>query len=188
MNKTLDEALVRDFPEIFKDRHGNVQTTAMCWGFECGDGWEPLIRAGCDQLMQRLSSLRSGAATIKKMLEVEDKSGWNGWEKTTYTEEHLAKKEAAIVEEMNALPIAVQVKEKFGGLRFYVHGANDEQYAIISSMEHMSQYVCEECGTMKGSMLYSMGWYKTLCPDHANMKYGTPAAEEYRNGKTNGNF
>ena len=39
MKQELDEALCRDFPNLFRDRHGNMMTTCMCWGFECGDGW-----------------------------------------------------------------------------------------------------------------------------------------------------
>jgi hypothetical protein len=42
MRQELDEALVRDFPNLYADRHNNK--TPFCWGFECGDGWEPLIR------------------------------------------------------------------------------------------------------------------------------------------------
>lgn len=44
MKKELDEALCRDFPKLFKDRYADMQTTCMCWGFSCSDGWEPLIR------------------------------------------------------------------------------------------------------------------------------------------------
>jgi len=39
-----------------------------------------------------------------------------------------------------------QVKEKFGGLRFYISGATKEQYAIIDKAEHMSEITCEQCG------------------------------------------
>jgi hypothetical protein len=44
MDKRLDQALVRDFPLLYKDRHAHSSRTAMCWGFDCADGWEPLIR------------------------------------------------------------------------------------------------------------------------------------------------
>lgn len=42
MRQELDEALVRDFPNLYADRHNKKEP--FCWGFECGDGWEPLIR------------------------------------------------------------------------------------------------------------------------------------------------
>jgi len=44
MRKELDEALCKDFPTVFKNRHGDILETCMAWGFECGDGWEPIIR------------------------------------------------------------------------------------------------------------------------------------------------
>jgi hypothetical protein len=60
---------------------------------------------------------------------------------------------------------AVQVKEKFGTLRFYVNGASEVQYAAISMAESMSARTCEECG--KPGKIYTDGWYRTLCEDHA---------------------
>jgi hypothetical protein len=44
MRPDLDAALVRDFPNLYRDRHGDTRETRMCDGFSCGDGWEPLIR------------------------------------------------------------------------------------------------------------------------------------------------
>jgi hypothetical protein len=44
MSPELDAALCKDFPKLFNHRHHGMQETAMCWGFEHGDGWEPLIR------------------------------------------------------------------------------------------------------------------------------------------------
>lgn len=50
MKQKLDEQLCKDFPLLFKDRTGNMQNTVMCWGFECSDGWEPLIREASEKL------------------------------------------------------------------------------------------------------------------------------------------
>ena len=50
MRQELDEALVRDFPYLFADRNGDMMQTCMCWGFECGDGWEPLLREAAEKL------------------------------------------------------------------------------------------------------------------------------------------
>lgn len=49
MNKELDDKLCRDFPLLFKDRHGSPSRTAMCWGFP-GDGWYELIREAAQKL------------------------------------------------------------------------------------------------------------------------------------------
>lgn len=50
MNKDLDEKLCKDFPLLFADRNGDMRTTGMCWGFECGDGWYGIIREAAEKL------------------------------------------------------------------------------------------------------------------------------------------
>lgn len=56
---------------------------------------------------------------------------------------------------------AVQVKEKFGGLRFYTNGCTPEVGAIIRWAERVSFETCEYCGN-KGEPRKG-GWIKTLC-------------------------
>jgi len=55
-----------------------------------------------------------------------------------------------------------QVKEKFGGLRFYVSGASDEVYDLIEKAEKESYDICEECGT-KENVTTKGSWLLTLC-------------------------
>lgn len=68
---------------------------------------------------------------------------------------------------------AVQVKEKFGGLRFYVDGIEheDERRAYqasgaITFAQEMSRNICEDCGD-RGEMRRG-GWIRTLCDDCHN--------------------
>jgi hypothetical protein len=63
----------------------------------------------------------------------------------------------------------VQVKEKFGGLRFYVVNGSDEIYDRISTAEKESYKTCEKCGE-KGELRNDIGWYLTLCENHYNEK------------------
>ena len=58
----------------------------------------------------------------------------------------------------------LQVKEKFGGLRFYVNSATEEMYRLISEAESQSYEICEECGK-PGTLSQKIkgGWMKTLC-------------------------
>jgi hypothetical protein len=58
--------------------------------------------------------------------------------------------------------IASQVKEKFGGLRFYVESASEVQHAIISWAESLSYHICEKCGSTK-NIGSTQGWMSTLC-------------------------
>lgn len=57
-----------------------------------------------------------------------------------------------------------QVKEKFGGLRFYINSASDEVFDIISKYEKLSYETCDVCGE-KGE-LRKGGWLLTLCEKH----------------------
>ena len=50
MRKELDEKLCEKYPLIFKNRHADMTETAMCWGFECGDGWFNIIDVLCGML------------------------------------------------------------------------------------------------------------------------------------------
>lgn len=63
-----------------------------------------------------------------------------------------------------------QVKEKFGGLRYYANpGDVDEEtsrqfYDLIRDAETKSYEICESCGQPGGlSRRGEHGWYKTLC-------------------------
>lgn len=55
-----------------------------------------------------------------------------------------------------------QVKEKLGGLRFYVHGAKDEEWDLISEYEEKSYTICEGCGK-PGEIKKIGGWFSTAC-------------------------
>lgn len=81
-----------------------------------------------------------------------------------------------LCEKLSALDCGVsvfQVKQKFGGLRFYVdidQEAKDECYdevhALIRAAERESTQTCEKCGA-EGSPRTIGGWMTTLCSDCA---------------------
>ena len=60
----------------------------------------------------------------------------------------------------------VQIKEKFGGLRFYVSHGNEEIHTLIQEAEELSFKTCEVCG--EPGQLRGGGWLKTLCGKHHN--------------------
>jgi hypothetical protein len=57
-----------------------------------------------------------------------------------------------------------QIKEKFGGLRFYINEASDEMHARISKAEDLSYQTCEVTGK-PGQLRTDIGWYTTLCEE-----------------------
>ena len=63
-----------------------------------------------------------------------------------------------------------QVKEKFGGLRFYYHGGDDVVDGMVRMAESWAAQTCETCGD-PGTIRHG-GWVRTLCDKHE---------EEYQN-------
>lgn len=68
MRDELDEALCKDFPLLYRDRHASMQVTAMCWGFQHDDGWEPLIRKLSSQLtfLAKVEGVDVNVSTVKE--------------------------------------------------------------------------------------------------------------------------
>lgn len=60
--------------------------------------------------------------------------------------------------------VVTQIKEKFGGLRFYYDGGDDYIRGLVSMAELWAERTCEQCGA-PGTVRYG-GWMKTLCDTH----------------------
>jgi hypothetical protein len=162
MREELDKQLCEKYPLIFKDRHENMQHTAMCWGICTGDGWYNILDTLCGLLT---SDYRQAKDRYDHLVEV----GVGGvlYGTKTVTQDALDEAKAKMDEEAAKVPVASQVKEKFGGLRFYVNGATDKHHNYITFAESMSYRTCEECGAP--GKRYTDGWHQTLCDIHAAM-------------------
>ena len=58
-----------------------------------------------------------------------------------------------------------QVKEKYGGLRFYVDNVPEAVSNLIWEKELESENVCELCGE-EGKIIIVNGWYMCRCKKH----------------------
>jgi hypothetical protein len=145
MKKELDEALCTKYPKIFRDRHGDMKETLMCWGFECGDGWYNIIDQLCANIQHHIDwSYKNKDWDVK----------WN--------EEHPD--DPRTIREVVPQVVAVQIKEKFGTLRFYYNGGDDQIFGMVRMAESMSSVTCEECGSPGETR--GPGWIRTLCNTH----------------------
>jgi len=63
-----------------------------------------------------------------------------------------------------------QVKEKFGGLRFYINEGSEEIHNRILNAEKLSYEICELCGE-KGELRTKIRWFTTLCDEHFKQKH-----------------
>jgi len=134
MKDQLDQQLVEKYPEIFRDRHAPMTQTAMCWGFDCGDGWYQILDSLCGQIQNHID-----------------------WNNKNFEKGYAQYKQVPQV-------VATQVKEKFGGLRFYYDGGDDQIHGMVRMAESWAANTCEECGA-PGTMRHG-GWVRTLCDDH----------------------
>lgn len=54
MSPELDKKLVEKYPKIFANRFKPMTETAMCWGFECGDGWFDILDVACSIIQSHI--------------------------------------------------------------------------------------------------------------------------------------
>ena len=124
MKQELDELLCKKYPKMMVNRDKPMMETCMCWGFEVGDGWFPIL----DQLM----------GNIQHHIDWRNKKG-----------------------EVVPQVTLDQVKEKFGTLRFYYSGGDDEISGMVRMAESMSGVMCEECSAPAET--HGPGWIRTIC-------------------------
>jgi hypothetical protein len=116
-----------------------------------GEGWFTIVSVLCQTIYE---PVRQARYRLQAAIEYpRDDAG-----------AYLAECEKEVADALEALPEIVQVKEKFGTLRFYYYGGDDRVSALVDFAEAMSGVTCEECGapgTQTGG-----GWIKTLCAEH----------------------
>lgn len=127
MKIELDKYLTEAYPKMFINRYEDVKITAMCWGFECKDGWFWLIDNLCKSIQSYIDN-----NSHKNIPQV----------------------------------IVTQVKEKFGGLRFYYNGGDERINGMVWLAENMSYNICEKCGTTE-NVGSTKKWVRTLCENCA---------------------
>ena len=64
--------------------------------------------------------------------------------------------------------VVAQIKEKFGGLRFYYDGGDEYVSGLVTMAAGWASHACEECGA--SGVLRHGGWLKTLCDTHHNLR------------------
>jgi hypothetical protein len=68
-----------------------------------------------------------------------------------------------------------QIKEKFGGLRFYYQGGDEQIHGMVRMAEAWAGHTCEECGAP--GTIRDGGWIKTLCDTHHNLRESRKQSE-----------
>jgi len=111
-----------------------------------GDGWLGLIDNGCALIQGHITSGRSRRARALRAIRNKKLFGWEL---------------DAVKQPLCSQVVAMQVKEKFGGLRFYVSGGDAYTNGIIAMMEFMSEKTCDSCGNP--GTVGGKGWLTCKC-------------------------
>ncbi len=162
----FEKYMAEKYPRYFgEDKHYG--------GFAIGEGWYPIVEALVSQIdhytkwrrNMRAYDLRLDRARDKGR-EVVTKFICRDKEPTPWDEERIDDIMAMpqrITERVDWVRVA-QIKEKFGGLRFYYDGGDDHIGGMVTMAESWAARTCEKCGN-KGKHR-SGGWIRTLCDEH----------------------
>ena len=82
----------------------------------------------------------------------------------------------ADLEELGWNGVVLQVKEKFGGLRFYISDGSEAIKKRVHQAEAESYFVCEFCG--EPGVLRETAWLKTLCDSCHTIRQEARAIED----------
>jgi hypothetical protein len=162
MNEELESYLVKKYPKILKKSDENKEHCYGLFGIECKDGWFLHL----DRMFADIQSMIDYSETnyenlkrhynklpwYKKLMSLYKKSRYN----------YLRVKQTPIPQ-----VVAVQIKEKFGTLRFYYMGGDDRITPIVDFYESHTKYICEECGSTVDVGSTCGGWIRNVCEKHA---------------------
>jgi hypothetical protein len=111
-------------------------------GFAVGAGWWHIIESLCHNIKHHIDNQKRLADLYAKDPSLEH------------------------IKDAKEVPFSVaQIKEKFGGLRFYYDGGDDAIYGMVRMAESWADASCEVCGE-RGTRGNESGWVSTLCEKH----------------------
>ena len=135
MKPELDKSLVKKYPRLYRDRHGSPKDTCMCWGFECEDGWHPII----DELSATLE---------KEIIRLRDRG---------ISDEYLPRA-SQVKQKLGRLELYI----RWG--RETIFDGHEVFRAAIDEARRKSLETCEKCGS-PGRLREDRSYILTLCDE-----------------------
>lgn len=77
MTPMLDERLCAAFPAIMAERNLSATQTAMCWGFDVGDGWYDILYTAMHLVQSHIDIKNRADVTVEQVVfeQVKEKFG-----------------------------------------------------------------------------------------------------------------
>lgn len=110
-------------------------------GIAVGKGWWPIIETLCDQIDSYTKWRNNTREALQKDNPYNHK---------------IPKKVPQVVVQ--------QIKEKFGGLRFYYEGGDEHIGGMVRMAESWAHRSCEDCGAPATKQ--TTGWIRNVCDKH----------------------
>jgi hypothetical protein len=154
------EDLPKKYPALFENHPYSKGSDKHYYSFQCGDGWYHILEALLLNINWLLGRYREVEEIKKKVVE-------KGKEPLPWIADYFEKNK----EDPLASFSIVQIKEKFGGLRFYYEceasiESENRIRGAVDVAESMSFRTCEVCGNPGKCSSAGCNWLSTLCPEH----------------------
>jgi hypothetical protein len=162
MNKELEDHLCKKYPKILTVSNNNKERCYGMFGIDCEDGWFLHLDRMFDAIQSTIDFSETNYENLKQHYNKLPwyKKLWSIYKRSRY---HYLRDNQTPIPQV----IAVQIKEKFGTLRFYYIGGDDRITPIVDFYESYTQYICEDCGSTT-EIGYTNGWIRNVCKKHAH--------------------
>ena len=141
MKEELQKKLYEKYPKIFSQKDLPMSETCMCWGICHDDGWYNILDTLCARIQHHINYKNcEGEYELMRKHRPPEPDGT--WVQVRQVE-------------------ATQVKEKWGGLRFYYNGGDEFINGLVTFAESISLRTCETCGVPGRPT--KKGWIRTMC-------------------------
>jgi hypothetical protein len=182
--ENFEEYLKEKYPDLFyKKEDGSLECPCGAW---VPEGWQTII----DELCDAITSYVKGCYQSERVITNKMYYLWHGigklldWCHTRFIKlfpklnkaeynkpffsfvEKFRQRSYKCVKYNRVYPPAVkidQIKEKFGGMRFYYSGGDKKVDGMVTFASYLASKTCEVSGE-KGELCSNRGWYKTLSP------------------------
>lgn len=170
MNEEKANTLYKKFPKILNKVY-----------FDIDDGWYDIIDTLCFQIQQHIDYSREMKARVLLINRaIKSCQKGNDWlMKKLYEPNYAAR---LIREGIQKVPeaceqvVAIQIKEKFGTLRFYYDGGDRYIRGLVTMAEALTERVCEKCGNP--GKIRGGSWIRVTCDlhdrKHSDKQIGLP--------------
>ena len=183
--ENFNQYLMDKYPDLFyKNESGELECPCGAW---VPTGWEKIIDDLCGAITEYIKCTQRSSGEVinnayyfwkacasfidwchKRFLKVFPKlNKWEYNKPVFYLVERFRQRYYKCVKYNWVYPPTVkidQIKEKFGELRFYYSGGDEQVAGMVRMAEYLCNQTCEVTGKF-GVLCARGGWYKTLSPE-----------------------